>query len=97
MRLTISNADEIGAIVRAVRKHGGLRQDDAAGLLSVGETFMLRLENGETSLQWDKLLKVLQGLGIRVELDVPDITEAALEKERLRLQERHRRRNRRPA
>lgn len=96
MRVTITDAEEIGAVVRAVRKRGGLRQDDAAGLLSVGESFMFKLENGETSLQWHKLFRVLQGLGIHVELDVPDLTPAVLEHERARMHERQFRRGRRP-
>lgn len=72
MKISIKAATEIGAIVRASRKAQGVRQDDAAGSMGVSENFLGKIERGSESVQWGKLFQVLDGLGIRVELDVPD-------------------------
>ena len=72
MRIEINSADDIGPVVRASRKAQSIRQDDAAGSIGVSESFMGKVENGDDSVQWGKLFQVLEGLGVRVILDVPD-------------------------
>jgi transcriptional regulator with XRE-family HTH domain len=72
MQLPIKSADEMGKIVRASRKAQNIRQDDAAGSMGVSENFLGKVERGSDSVQWGKLFKVLDGLGIRVVLDVPE-------------------------
>ena len=72
MRIEINSADAIGPVVRASRKAQSIRQDDAAGSIGVSESFMGKVENGDDSVQWGKLFQVLEGLGVRVILDVPD-------------------------
>ena len=58
--------------MRASRKAQKIRQDDAAGSIGVSENFLGKIERGSDAVQWGKLFQVLQGLGIRVELDVPE-------------------------
>lgn len=78
MHLELDSADAIGAVVRASRKAQALRQDDAAGSIGVSESFMGKVERGDDSVQWGKLFQVLEGLGVRVILDIPDEAVEAL-------------------
>lgn len=72
MKLPVATAAELGQIVRATRKSQKIRQDDAAGSIGVSENFLGKIERGSDSVQWGKLFQVLEGLGIRVTVDVPD-------------------------
>ena len=72
MKIPIDNAAAIGKVVRASRKAQKIRQDDAAGSIGVSENFLGKIERGSESVQWGKLFQVLEGLGIRVTLDVPE-------------------------
>ncbi|MBR4736806.1 MAG: helix-turn-helix transcriptional regulator [Rhodocyclaceae bacterium] len=78
MKIRIDNAAAIGKLVRASRKAQKIRQDDAAGSIGVSENFLGKIERGSDSVRWGKLFQVLQGLGIRVEVDVPDSVAAYL-------------------
>jgi transcriptional regulator with XRE-family HTH domain len=72
MKIPIDNAAAIGKVVRASRKVQKIRQDDAAGSIGVSENFLGKVERGSESVQWGKLFQVLEGLGIRVLVDVPE-------------------------
>lgn len=72
MKIPIDNAAAIGKVVRASRKAHKIRQDDAAGSIGVSENFLGKIERGSESVQWGKLFQVLEGLGIRVMVDVPE-------------------------
>lgn len=72
MKVPIDNAAAIGKVVRASRKAQKIRQDDAAGSIGVSENFLGKIERGSGSVQWGKLFQVLEGLGIRVMVDVPE-------------------------
>lgn len=71
MKLSIDSASSVGIVVRASRKVQKLRQDDAAGSMGVSENFLGKVESGNDSVTWGKLFSVFEGLGIKVELDVP--------------------------
>jgi len=72
MKLPIGTPSALGQIVRAARKAQKIRQDDAAGSIGVSENFLGKIERGSDAVQWGKLFQVLEGLGIRVMVDVPD-------------------------
>ena len=72
MKIPLDNAAAIGKVVRASRKAQKIRQDDAAGSIGVSENFLGKVERGSESVQWGKLFQVLEGLGIRVMVDVPE-------------------------
>jgi len=72
VKVPIDNAAAIGKVVRASRKAQKIRQDDAAGSIGVSENFLGKIERGSESVQWGKLFQVLEGLGIRVMVDVPE-------------------------
>lgn len=76
MQTTLKNATELGALVRLARKAQNIRQDDAAGSLGVSENFLGKVERGSESVQWGKLFQVLDGLGLRLIVDLPDEVEA---------------------
>lgn len=78
MKIPIDNAAAIGKVVRASRKAQKIRQDDAAGSIGVSENFLGKIERGSESVQWGKLFQVLEGLGIRVVVDVPEIVATHL-------------------
>lgn len=79
MKIPIDNPASLGKIVRASRKAQKIRQDDAAGSIGVSENFLGKIERGSESVQWGKLFQVLEGLGIRVVVDVPDSVAAYLD------------------
>jgi len=72
MKLPIHSAEALGKVVRASRKAQKIRQDDAAGSIGVSENFLGKVERGSDSVHWGKIFQVLEGLGIRVMVDVPD-------------------------
>ena len=78
MKIPVDNAATLGKVVRASRKAQKIRQDDAAGSIGVSENFLGKIERGGESVQWGKLFQVLQGLGIRVTVDVPESVAAYL-------------------
>jgi len=87
MKISIDNAAAIGKVVRASRKAQKIRQDDAAGSIGVSENFLGKIERGSESVQWGKLFQVLEGLGVRVMVDVPEsvavyLNEAANSKDK---------------
>ncbi|HEU4653189.1 MAG TPA: helix-turn-helix transcriptional regulator [Steroidobacteraceae bacterium] len=61
---TVRTLQDLGALVRSQRKASGLRIDDAAALCGVSVDLLSRLENGRSGISSDRLLKVLDGLGL---------------------------------
>jgi transcriptional regulator with XRE-family HTH domain len=55
---------ELGALIRRKRKASKLRIDDAAALCGVSVGTLSRLENGKAAVTTDKVLQVLDGLGL---------------------------------
>lgn len=54
----------LAGVVRARRKALGLRQAEVADLAGCSERFVHTVENGKASLRLDKLLHVLEVLGL---------------------------------
>jgi transcriptional regulator with XRE-family HTH domain len=50
--------------VRAQRRASGLRIDDAAALCGVSVDLLSRLENGRSGVSTDRVIKVLDALGL---------------------------------
>ncbi|NTV94320.1 MAG: helix-turn-helix transcriptional regulator [Thiobacillus sp.] len=70
MQKLANTAKDLGLIVRATRIAQGIRAQDLAGTASA--RFLTDLEAGKPTVQLGKVLDVLEGLGIRVYLDIPD-------------------------
>ncbi len=62
--LRITDTGALGPAIRARRRAQSLRIDDAASLSGVSVDLLSRLENGKGSVRLDKLLAVLDGLGL---------------------------------
>jgi y4mF family transcriptional regulator len=61
-------AADLGKQVRERRKTLGLRQADLADMAGCSERFVHTVENGKTTLRMDKLLDVLEVLGLELTL-----------------------------
>jgi plasmid maintenance system antidote protein VapI len=55
---------ELGRIIREKRRASALRIDDAAALCGVSVDLLSRLENGKSGVSTDRVLRVLDGLGL---------------------------------
>ncbi|MDP2274567.1 MAG: helix-turn-helix transcriptional regulator [Archangium sp.] len=62
-------ARELGAGVRQKRKLLGLTQAQLADLAQCGPDFLYDLERGKPSIRLDKLMPVLEVLGLRLKLE----------------------------
>jgi len=61
---SVTSLAALGHIVRAQRRASGLRIDDAAALCGVSVDLLSRLENGRSGISTDRLMKVLDALGL---------------------------------
>lgn len=62
----IRSSVELGAVIREQRKHLALKQLDLAGLGNTGNRFIVDLENGKPTLQLQKVLDLMDLLGLEV-------------------------------
>ncbi|MGR8933874.1 MAG: helix-turn-helix transcriptional regulator [Gammaproteobacteria bacterium] len=62
----IHDAMELGKIVARRRKAQALTQADLAGLAQTGTRFISDLENGKGTVQFDKVMHILNLLGLDV-------------------------------
>jgi transcriptional regulator with XRE-family HTH domain len=60
----VGNLTDLGQAIREKRRSSGLRIDDAASLCGVSVDLLSRLENGASGVLTDRVLKVLEGLGL---------------------------------
>jgi HTH-type transcriptional regulator / antitoxin HipB len=66
MTSPIRTSAQLGAIVRSQRQRLALRQLDVAGLGNTGNRFIVELENGKPTLQLQKVLNVMDLLGLEL-------------------------------
>lgn len=59
---------ELGQMVRHKRTANGLKIKDAADLLGVSVTTLIRIEKGEPTVSAGNVFKALQGFGIELEI-----------------------------
>lgn len=62
----VKNAMDLGRIVAHQRKAQALTQTDLAGLAQTGTRFISDLENGKGTVQFDKVMHILNLLGLDV-------------------------------
>ncbi|BBI59864.1 hypothetical protein HSBAA_11700 [Vreelandella sulfidaeris] len=63
---TIRQSEDLGKLVRQLRAEQGLLQIDLAGLAGTGNRFIVDLERGKPTLQLQKVLDVLDLIGLEV-------------------------------
>ena len=62
----IRSSVELGAVIRDQRKRMALKQLDLAGLGNTGNRFIVDLENGKPTVQLQKVLDLMDLLGLEV-------------------------------
>ena len=62
----LRSTQELGELVRAQRHLLALKQLDVAGLGNTGNRFIIELERGKPTLQLQKVLDILDLLGLEV-------------------------------
>lgn len=62
--MKISSAEDLGRVIKQKRKNDGLTLEDAAAVCGVSYAFLSALENGKETVRLNKVLQVLQCLGI---------------------------------
>ena len=62
----IRSSVELGAVIREQRKRMALKQLDIAGLGNTGNRFIVDLENGKPTVQLQKVLDIMDLLGLEV-------------------------------
>lgn len=62
----VKSSMELGALVREQRRALALKQLDVAGLGNTGNRFIVDLERGKPTVQLEKVLDVLDLLGLEV-------------------------------
>lgn len=82
MKQQVLDPKDLGLIVRAVRKTSGIRQTELAALMRVSKQFTTDLERGKPTLQLGLAMRLLNELGLRITVDVPE--DALDELQRLR-------------
>lgn len=71
MQVKISQVQDFGGFARLVRKHQSLDQMSIASMSENGTTFLSDFENGKSSVELGRVLKVFEALGIQVNLELP--------------------------
>ena len=71
MKIELTHASQLAEIVRRERKRQKVSQIRLSQLADVGTRFVRDLEDGKETVRLDKVLAVLETLGIAVELSSP--------------------------
>ena len=87
MKIALTSVEDAGTVIRALRKQSGIRIDDFALTAKASKQFMSDLENGRPTVQMGRVLAMLQSMGVRMSLEVPDAAGPAIlaEQKRRRL------------
>ncbi len=67
----ILDAKNLSELVNASRKKAGLSQIELAELAGVGKTLIFNIEDGQINVHFEKLLKVLKVLNIKISIEAP--------------------------
>ena len=78
MHRPVPDAAAMREVWRACRDVRKVRLAAAAGSIGRSENLLGKIECGGETVQWGKLFQVLEGLGIRVMVDVPESVAAYL-------------------
>jgi len=78
MQINIHSVADLGLVLRAVRRHSGVRLDDLAGTARVSKQFASDVEHGKPTVQLGLVLQLLSELGVPLSVDIPTEVEPAL-------------------
>lgn len=60
----LRTAADVGALVREMRRAQGISQEQLAGVAGTGVRLISDLENGKSTVQIEKVIKVIEALGL---------------------------------
>jgi len=60
----ISNPEQLGTLIRQVRKRQGITQEDLSSLVGVGPRLIGEIERGKPTAEIGKVFQLLAGLGL---------------------------------
>lgn len=66
LALVVRSSADLGAVIRDRRKQLALTQLDLAGLANSGNRFVVEVENGKPTVQLQKVLDLVQLLGLEL-------------------------------
>lgn len=73
--MKIKNVREFGQLIKEARQAQNLRQVDLAAASGCGERFIVDLEKGKPTCEFEKAIVVAQMLGITLEAKTPEKRE----------------------
>lgn len=85
MKHSIHSSEDLALIIRAVRKSTRMRQDDLAAVVGVSQQFAVDVERGKLTVQFGRVLRLLEELGISLNVDITDEASRKLEELRSKL------------
>lgn len=80
MKHAIQSSEDLGLVIRAVRKSTQVRQDDLAAMVGVSRQFTVDVEKGKPTVQLARVLRLLKELGIELSVDIPSAASKELER-----------------
>jgi transcriptional regulator with XRE-family HTH domain len=72
MQLQISCVADLGLAMRAVRQSSRIRLDDLAGTVKLSKQFVQDAEYGKPTVQMGLVFKLLEELGLTLEVSIPE-------------------------
>jgi hypothetical protein len=72
MQLQISSVADLGLAMRAVRQSSRIRLDDLAGTVKLSKQFVQDAEYGKPTVQMGLVFKLLEELGLTLEVNLPE-------------------------
>lgn len=64
--ISITSVRELGKLIRQTRKAQKMTQEDVSGLAGLGNRFIIDLEHGKETVQAQKVIDVLNLLGLEL-------------------------------
>lgn len=78
MQLPIKSVADLGLALRAVRRSSKLRLDDMAATSGVSKQFASDVELGKETVRMGLVFKLLDEMGLKLLVDIPDQVEPEL-------------------
>ncbi|MBF0382060.1 MAG: helix-turn-helix transcriptional regulator [Magnetococcales bacterium] len=66
--VAIRSPEDLGLLIREVRKEAKMTQNDVAALLNLGRRFVGEVERGKSSVELGRVLKLLNGMGLDLQV-----------------------------
>lgn len=67
--MIVSNSRELGLLIRQRRDELGLTQAEAASLAGVSRQWLIQVEQGKSTAQLDRVIRLLRALGLRTSVE----------------------------